>query len=324
MVSTIANEPAPAPPPAAERATLSWHEIAAWRDRRYRRQGERRLRSEDQARQFVDEVGFCFLFPAPGVEMPSLWEAINGKSRDVPKNHYDHALGLAWSWKDSLPERRAVWYGKLLRSKPMFVSLGLLPAFYALSENFGELDDYQQQFADGRMSHEARAVYEVLLAGGPLSTNVIRKQAGMFGKGEIARRFERAIVELQQDLKIVKCGTSEDNRWKYCYVYDLLLRRHPEVAAAARALSTRQARQQLLLRYLDNVAAAPLPALQRLFGWEAEALGRTVDELLAAGRLREVAVPDLPTVLQKPATRKLKDAGAPPVWLALGPAHGLA
>ena len=209
-----------------------------WRNARYHRQVDLRICAlRPQAREFINRVGFCFLFPAPGVELPSLWEAMNGKTRAIPKHHHDHALSLAWTWKDSLPAQKAVWYGKLLRGKPMFVALDLLPAFYALSENYGELDDYRQQFADGRMSVEARTVYEVLLENGPLSTNAMRKAAGLFGKGETARRFERAVQELQQDLKIVKCGVSDDNRWKYCYVYDLLLRCTPDLAERARAIS---------------------------------------------------------------------------------------
>lgn len=320
--AVISQEPAPDPPALPAPSALAWAAIRAWRDSRYRRQAGRTLHSEDQARQFVEEVGYCFLFPAPGIELPSLWEAINGRSRAIPKHHHDHALSLSWSWKDSLPSNKQLWYGKLLRGKPMFVSFALLPAFYALSENYGDLDDYRQQFADGRMSVEAKAIYEVLLTEGPLSTNALRKGANLFGSGEIARRFERGMNELQADLKIVKSGISDDNRWKYCYVYDLLLRWRPGLAEEARAISERAACQRLLLTYLHNVAAAPLPAVQRLFGWEPETTRRTVDELLATGRLREVSIPDLPPALHKPPSRKLAAAG-PPVWLALGSAHGL-
>ena len=71
--------------------------------------------------------------------------------------------GYAGTGKTSIPGRKEVWYGKLLRGKPMFVALDLLPVFYALSENYGELDDFRQQFADGHMSHDAYAVYEALL-----------------------------------------------------------------------------------------------------------------------------------------------------------------
>ncbi len=322
MVKTVASTGETSAPPSGAPTALRWAEVVAWRNTRYHRQSGLKLHTEDQARRFVEEVGFCFLYPAPGIELPSLWEAINGRSRDIPKHHHDHALGLSWEWKDSLPSRKQLWYGKLLRGKPMFVSFALLPAFYALSENYGDLDDYRQQFADGRMSVEAKAIYETLLAEGPLSTNALRKGANLFGGGDIARRFERAMNELQGDLKIVKCGTSDDNRWKYCYVYDLLLRWRPDLAEEARAISERAARRQLLLTYIHNVAATPLPALQRLFGWEPETTRRTVDELLATNHLREVIISDLPAALHPPTSRK--QTAGPPHWLALGIAHGLA
>jgi hypothetical protein len=107
--------------------------VQAWRARRYRRRPDLRLRTPQQAVEFVDDVGFCFLFPAKGIEMPSLWEAICGESRPLPRHHDDRELGCAWRWKDDLPSRGLVYYGKLLRKKPMLISLELLPHFSALS-----------------------------------------------------------------------------------------------------------------------------------------------------------------------------------------------
>ncbi len=279
-----------APPTAAP--ALPWAAVAAWREHRARRRPDLRLRTEEDARAFVDEVGLCFLFTAPGTALPTLWEAINGGRRDIPGHHHDAALGKCWEWKDTLPARKVVWYGKLLRGKPMFVSLDLLPAFYALSENYGDLLDYREQYADGRMSQEARDVYEALLEFGPQSTNALRRRVGLYGKGDPARRFDRAVAELQQDLKIVKSGTSEDNRWKYCYVYDLLLRWHPPVAEQARALSTREARRRLVARYLENAGAVPVAAIGALFGWDAALVERAVADLVGDEGLRRVEVTD--------------------------------
>src|SRR5262249_15255658 len=131
MTSAARKPVADLSPAAAERKILTWAEISAWRDRLYRRRPEVRGRTEGPHRQFIDEVGICLLFSAQGVELPSLWTAINGGHREIPGHHHDHALGLTWEWKDTLPARKAVWYGKLLRGKPMFVALDLLPAFYA-------------------------------------------------------------------------------------------------------------------------------------------------------------------------------------------------
>ena len=212
-------------------------------------------------------MGLAFLFGDKTVEMPTLWGAICGAARPVPKHHDDADLGRAWRWKDSLPARGALFYGKLLRKKPTLVALELLPYFYALSPNYGELNDYVEQYRAGELSVEARNVYRTLLESGALATSHLRQAAGLAG-GDNARRFDRALTELQTQLKIAKVGISDANRWGYAYVYDLFLRRFPEVAVSARAISRDQAMETLLLRHLGNVIAVPAKSAQRLFGWD--------------------------------------------------------
>ncbi len=298
---------------------IAWKHLLDWRVERYRMHPDRKVRTEEQALAFLNDVGCAFLFPQAGVMLPSLWDAINGRSRDIPGHHHDHALSLTWNWKDSLPARKAVWYGKLVKGKPTFISLDLLPAFYALSSNYGELDDYLEQYADGRMSKEARTVYETLLASGPSSTNALRKATGMFGGGDVARRFERAIAELQADLKIVKCGTAEDNRWKYCYVYDLLLRWHPAVAEQARTLSGRQAMTQIVTRYLRTVIAAPATSLAGLFGWEPNVATRLISQLLEQGELVEIRVEGVPAAYRPRTGARRPTTAGDETWLMLPP-----
>ncbi len=268
------------------RTGVTWtpEQVRAWRDQRYRRKPHLKVRTPREALAFVEDVGFCFLFPARKVEMPSLWEAICGASRPVPAHHDDRELGYAWNWKDDLPSRGLVFYGKLLRRKPMLVSLRLLPHFYALSENYGELDDYLVEYADGKLSEEAKRVYEALLEHGALPTSHLRREAGLAGKSN-ARRFDRAILELQLGLKIVKTGISDANAWKYCYVYDLLLRRWPDLPGRAGAISRSEAMRRLLLTYLSNVGIARMQDLARLFAWELGQLQELCDGAADGGDL---------------------------------------
>ncbi|MFH1086795.1 MAG: hypothetical protein V1772_13665 [Chloroflexota bacterium] len=243
-------------------------EIEARRDARYHRTPEGRVHTEEQARAFVDEVAFCYLFGDQGVEMPTLWAAICGARRPVPEHHNDDDLGRTWNWKDTLPARGEIYYGKLLRSKPTLVSLALLPAFYALSPNYGDVEDYILQYDEGQLSVEAKNVYEALLHEGAMATSRLRIVAGLAGGGATARRFDNALTELQTELKIVKVGISDASSWGYAYVYDLFLRRHPAVPAAARVLSTDAAMETLLLRYLSSVVAVPAADARRLFRWD--------------------------------------------------------
>lgn len=266
-------------------AELTLARLQSWRDERYRRLPHLRVRTEDEALAFLNDVGLANLFSAAEMELPSLWEAICGGPRSIPEHHDDYELGLTWEWKDTLPARKAILYGKFLRKKPVFIALDIAPHFYALSGNFGELDDYLQEYEEGRLGEEAKRVYEALLAHGALPTSHLRREARLASK-ENAPRFDRALAELQMGFKIVKVGISDANRWGYCYVYDLFIRQFPDVVAQSRAISENQAADVILARYLATVGASTPAQLLRLFGWEPWRLERSLERLARAGAIR--------------------------------------
>ncbi|MBU0493388.1 MAG: winged helix DNA-binding domain-containing protein [Chloroflexi bacterium] len=264
---------------------LDAQRLTAWRDRRYRRRPDLKVQTEAEARVFVDEVGLCLLFPVQGIELPSLWTAINGRERPVPQPHDDRELGYTWHWKDSLPTRKEIYYGKVLRKKATLLSLEILPYLYALSGNLGDLEeDVRAPYEAGQLTDEARRVYEALLRGGAMNTNELRRASVLEGK-ENAGRFDRTLVELQAGLKIAKVGISDANRWRYCYVYDLLPRALPDQVAAARHITEREALRTVLARYLETVGAATPAAVNRLLGWRPEDMTWAADALQREGRI---------------------------------------
>jgi hypothetical protein len=265
---------------------LTLQSVQATRAERYRQRPDLRVRTQDEALDFLNDVGLCLLFSAKDVELPSLWGALCGEDRPLPSHHDSRELGLAWNWKDELPVAGKVLYGKFLRKRPVFVSLDLAPYFYALSPNYGDpAEDYLQDYLDGRLTVEAKQVYEVLLDQGALPTSRLRREAGLSGKSN-ASRFDRALAELQMDYRITKVAISDANRWGYCYVYDLLPRHFPKVIEAAKAISGRQARETILLCYLRTVVAATPREVRKLFGWQPGDLDRLTKRLTAEGRLR--------------------------------------
>jgi len=261
---------------------ISGAELQDARDRRYRRQPALRLAGERDALQFLNDVGISLLFSARSIELPTLWGAICGEDRPVPRHHDDHELGLAWQWKDTIPGRREVLYGKFLKGRPVFISLDLAPNFYALSDNYGDPEDYLNAYHAGLMSEEAKRVYESLLEKGPLPTSQLRREAGITSKGA-AKYFDRAITELQMSYQIVKTGISDANRWGYCYVYDLFVRHFPNLVAEARHIRQDDAAATILTRYLATVYAAKPATIGRLLGWDAWRLQRTIEQVIAAG-----------------------------------------
>jgi hypothetical protein len=259
------------------------------REERYCRTPERRIQTLAEARAFVDRVGFCFLWPIKGIEMPSLFHAIAGRVRSVPNQHNDPDLSRSWGWKDQALGKRWWYYGKLLRRKATLISHDLLPAFYACSDNYGSLDDYLEEYRGGTMTAEAKRIYEALLEQGPLDTVRLRREAHLAAEGAKSR-FERALVELQVGFKVLPIGVAEAGAWRYAFVYELLQRHYPELPERARTISRSQARRTLIRRYLENVVVAERAMIERVFHvlrWTKREVDATLAVLVAEGELAE-------------------------------------
>ncbi|MBN1953654.1 MAG: hypothetical protein JW900_01280 [Anaerolineae bacterium] len=266
--------------------------IRQQREFNYHRTAERRLRTIDEARAFVDQVGFCHFWPIKGIETPNLFHAIAGRVRAVPDEHGDPDGSKCWDWKDNALDKKWWYYGKLLRRRATLVSLDLLPYVYAGTDNFGAMDDYLAEYRDGKLTAAAKAIYEAILEHGPLDTVRLRREARMSADSAKAA-FERALVELQVGLKVLPVGVAEAGAWRYAFVYELVLRHFPDLAGQARHISRATARKTLVQRYLDNVVAIDRGMAARLFhvmGWTPRELDRTIAALLDEGAIRELAV----------------------------------
>lgn len=258
--------------------TVSAAQLRRYRERTYRLKPALRLRTEADAVRFVNERGFLYFWPIAGVELPSLWAAVAG-DRPVSDQHDDPGH-VTWGWKDRLLGERRWFYAKLLRGKATFVSLAALPYFYALSENYGDYrHDYLALYEEGRLTADARAVFEALLEKGPLHSIALRKEARLSAN----TRFEKALVELQTGLKILPVGVAQAGAWRYAHIYDIVDRFFPELPAQAGALSRAQARTHLTRLYLDSVGVATEKDVQRLFRWPVEDVRRTCAQMLETG-----------------------------------------
>jgi len=159
-------------------------------------------------------------------------------------------------------------------------------------ENYGALDDYLQEYEEGRLTAEARAVYEAPLEQGPLDTVRLRRESCISAQGAKAR-FDRALVELQVGIKVLPVGVAEAGAWDYAFVYELLPRWFPEIPKQARAVGRGEARRVLVGRYLDNVVAADHKMLAQVFHvlrWTPAELERTIAALLEEGAIQEMKV----------------------------------
>ncbi len=266
-------------------APLTKHTVIDQREVQYRRRMNLRVTTKEQAAKFVNDVGFCFLFPIQGVEMPSLWDAVAGRVLKTTNKHSGYEIERTWGWKDEALGQRLWFYGKLLRSRATLVSLDFLPNFYALSENYGDYEhDYLDEYRTGALSAEAKTIYEALLKNGALDAIRLRRESRMSAEAS-KPRFEKALTELQVGLKVLPIGIAPVGAWRYAFIYEILPRWLPELADHARPISRTDARRVILDQYIHNVIASPLTTIARLFGWKLDDARQAAAALADQGRV---------------------------------------
>jgi hypothetical protein len=214
----------------------------------------------ERAAAFVETLGFCTWGPVSGVAFPNLAEAMGETAWSV-MNH-------TWFWKDDVHLERRLYYAKIVRAQPTFVAPEFLPDFVAgLGGRGQEAErDPARLYLDGRLTREAKTIFDVLTNEPALSTAALRQRAGLVGKGT-ATAVERALVELQRRFLICKVDLTGRTRGTYSYVWDLADRFWPEAFDEARRTTVMAARANIRQR-LRAWGIEPTPALEaRLLLW---------------------------------------------------------
>jgi hypothetical protein len=267
--------------------TISHNKLWQYLSETYRLSPLKRLKTPDQAIEYINERGLIFFWPVRGIQLPSLWAATAG-DRPVADEHDDPGH-VTWGWKDSLLGKRHCYYAKILKRRGTFLSNSLLPNFYALSENYGSPEeDYLIQYQEGRLTQEARRIYEVLLDHGPLDTITLRKTSHL-SSPDNESPFNKALDQLMADFKVLPIGTTDAGGWHYSYLYDTVSRYYPRLAEQARSIDQKDARIEILKCYIRSVGAATIHEIQRLFQWKYDYSSPALASLTESGLIFEDA-----------------------------------
>ena len=246
-------------------------------------------------------MGYCYAFTPGRGGLPSLFEVLDTRSDD-------RRWTWAWDWKEALPSEKRVFYGRVLRGKPTFISMEFVPHFFALTGNVGEPDDYRRLYESGRLSHLARVVYELVAARGPLTTRQIRAAVEPNRRGSSARLL-RALADLQNLFLLARIGETGDHPGNYAYIWDRFDRWLPGMVARAAGISHRTAAATVLGQYV-SIAGAPRPEdAASLFEWPPSVLTTAIGDLRGRGSLVLAPGPDGKDRLVSPAALLRLTAG---------------
>ena len=250
----------------------------------------------EEAAAWVEQVGIALLFPKPDYVLPSLWEAVAGRTevdwavRDDEERFVSFTPEMAkvWSWKDDLPRRRLACIGLHVVRTTGVVAPALVPAVYALTGRPGAPED----FRDAELEPLERELAEAALELGRPTT---RRELRLLANRQ-KREVDKAVNGLQRKLVFTNAGRDEEASGWSSTLHDLFarrwrarLRRLPEREEALRALGVR------IVSAAGDVSVADLAAVLRLRRREATEL---LESLEADGSLERRA-----------------DAGSP-VWAA--------
>lgn len=244
----------------------------------------RRVTSDDEAAQFVQERGFVLLAPAKGLHLPSLSEADSRQAWDG----YSITDG-AWRWKETLPDQRRCAYGKFIRNRGAFLSWDFFGLFYAAQARSG---DWSREYREGRLTRPAIQLMETMAEMAPVDSRELWK-AVRFGFSGNRPLFVKTLEELQNGYFITVSGGSTEG-WSL-HRWDLVLRvvptglldGLPDPDEARRIIIRQIARNSVCFRTGEAASILRIPAV----------LAKNVLKSLAAsGHLIEAVVEGEPGV----------------------------
>ena len=221
------------------------------------------IRTIESARAFLEEVGFCLMYPQrPAPLVPTFIGAFVGSDDRLPE--WQHAF------KDPRAAEATELMVRLLREKTAFeanlfednngflIAASVFPYFYAL---IGERNPKQAPKAGTRSPYSQLAsdAFALIQGEGALSKQKLLER---LGGGLSVAALDKALAELWSKLRITRVdySASEGSVW------DLLHRWAPEAVKEGVGLSVPEALSALVSKYLDCVIAVEQVELETFFG----------------------------------------------------------
>jgi hypothetical protein len=263
-------------------------ELQEQRQERWRLNGKP-IRTIEEARAFLDEVGFCLMYPRrPAMLVPTFVGAFVGSDDRLPE--WQHAF------KDPRAAQATELMIRLLRERSGFeanlfeenngliLAAAVFPFFYAL---MGERNPKQAPKPGARSPYSQLAsdAYAVIQRKGALSKQKLQEE---LGGGVSTPALDKALGELWSKLRL----TRVDYKGSEGSVWDLVYRWAPEPVKEGVGLSVPEALSALVSKYLDCVVAAEQSELELFFGnfIARSKVKEAVNALLAARELSFVHV----------------------------------
>ncbi len=221
----------------------------------------RPIRTLEEAREFIDSVGFCLLYPQrPAVLAPTFVGAYAGSDQHLPARQMAFADASARDAKHlmvRLLRDKAAYEANVFPDNNFIVSASVFPYFYGL---VGDRNPRQAPKAGARSEYSPLAVdaFHIIQKEGPISEHRLREVLG----GDISSAaLDRALDELWAKLRITRVDYTQEKG----VFWDVLFRWSPDAVKEGMHVSVAESLTALVSKYLDCVLAAQQEEVEHFF-----------------------------------------------------------
>ena len=239
---------------------MTEQELQQERRERWRLAGNA-IRTLDDARAFLEAVGFSLMYPVrPAISAPTFIGAYVGAEDNLPTINQafsDSRAQEAMELMVRLLREQGAYEANLFGETSFLLSPAVFPFFYAL---MGDKNPKQPPKLIGRAkaSHLAIDTFKALQEHGPQSENNLRQRLG----GALsAVAMDRALGELWSALRITRVDYSPEQG----ATWDLLYRWSPEVVRLGLSYSAPEALSALISKYLECMIAVEPEEIENFF-----------------------------------------------------------
>ena len=210
------------------------------------------IKTIEQAREFIDEVGFCLMYPDRALAAPSFMGAFVGSAAGLPDAKHafaDPRSQQATELMVRLLREHSAYEINVSPSADLIVSASIMPYFYSLIADPHPRSAPKLRAQGVRVSKLATDVFSALQNHGPLSKDRLRE---LVSREMSNAALDRALGELWSILKI----TRVDYREGEGMLWDVFYRWSPEMIKEAMDISEPEAISALLSKLLETDVAA--------------------------------------------------------------------
>jgi hypothetical protein len=267
---------------------MTEQDLQQLRARRWRLDGTG-IRTVEQAREFLEDVGFCLMYPERSLPMlPSLMGAYAGSAAGPPDRKHafaDPRSQQATELMVRLLRERSAYEINLSPGNDLVIEAALFPYFYALLADDKPHSAPKVRAQGVRVSKLAIDVFHAIQEHGRASRDRLRE---LVSRELSNAALDRALRELWSILKI----TRVDYRESEGPLWDVFYRWSPGVIKEAIDISEPEAISALLSKFLESAIAATQEDIELFFSHltSRSKIREATNALLSARELSYVAV----------------------------------